>query len=438
MFRVAAGTEMTPEILAKYMAKHKTEINQRYQKLHDAYENKYKIDKMEKKPDWKPDNRIPVNFAKYITDTMNGFFIGIPIKATADDETVSQYLEFLDQYNDQDDNNAELSKVCSIYGNGYEMYYVDEDGNIGITYLTPMEAFIIYDDSILERPLFFVRHYTDADNVEWGSWSDGHVVQHFVNRGTYKWIDQPKKHGFDGVPAVEYVENEERMGVFESALPMIDAYNKAISEKANDVDYFADAYLKILGTSLNKNELEQLRQKRIINFDGEDAANLIVEFLQKPNGDTTQENLINRLEKLIFQISMVANISDENFGTSSGIALKYKLLAMSNLAKAKERKFTSGMNRRYKLIFSNPVSGMQKDAWVGIKYQFTQNYPANILEESQIAGNLAGITSQKTQLKVLSIIDNVQQELDQIAEEENTSQDDAVMKHMFGGAAVGQ
>lgn len=438
MFRVAAGTEMTPEILAKYMAKHKTEINQRYQRLHDAYENKYKIEKMKKKPDWKPDNRIPVNFAKYITDTMNGFFIGVPVKTTADDETVSQYLEFLDQYNDQDDNNAELSKVCSIYGNGYEMYYVDEDGNIGITYLTPMEAFIIYDDSILERPLFFVRHYTDADNVEWGSWSDGHVVQHFVNRGTYKWIDQPKKHGFDGVPAVEYVENEERMGVFESALPMIDAYNKAISEKANDVDYFADAYLKILGTSLNKNELEQLRQKRIINFDGEDAANLIVEFLQKPNGDTTQENLINRLEKLIFQISMVANISDENFGTSSGIALKYKLLAMSNLAKAKERKFTSGMNRRYKLIFSNPVSGMQKDAWVGIKYQFTQNYPANVLEESQIAGNLAGITSQKTQLKVLSIIDNVQQELDQIAEEENTLQDDVVMKHMFGGAAVGQ
>ena len=438
MFRVAAGTEMTPELLAKYMTKHKTEINNRYQRLHDAYENKYKISRLEKKPDWKPDNRIPVNFAKYITDTMNGFFIGVPVKTTADDETVSQYLEFLDQYNDQDYNNAELSKVCSIYGNGYEMYYVDEDGNIGITYLTPMEAFIIYDDSILERPLFFVRHYTDADNVEWGSWSDGHVVQHFVNRGTYKWIDQPKKHGFDGVPAVEYVENEERMGVFESALPMIDAYNKAISEKANDVDYFADAYLKILGTSLNENELEQLRQKRIINFDGEDAANLIVEFLQKPNGDTTQENLINRLEKLIFQISMVANISDENFGTSSGIALKYKLLAMSNLAKAKERKFTSGMNRRYKLIFSNPVSGMQKDAWVGIKYQFTQNYPANILEESQIAGNLAGITSQKTQLKVLSIIDNVQQELDQIAEEENTSQDDAVMKHMFGGAAVGQ
>lgn len=419
MFRVAAGTEMTPELLAEYMTKHKTEINNRYQRLHDAYENKYEISRLAKKPDWKPDNRIPVNFAKYITDTMNGFFIGIPIKTACDDETVSKYLEFLDQYNDQDDNNAELAKICSIYGNGYEMYYVDEQGNIGITYLTPMDAFMIYDDSILERPLFFIRHYKDADNVEWGSWSDGQVVQHFVNRGTYRWVDEPKIHGFEGVPAVEFVENEERMGIFESALPMIDAYNKAISEKANDVDYFADAYLKILGAALEEEELDQLRQRRIINFDGEDASKLIVEFLQKPDGDTTQENLINRLEKLIFQISMVANISDDNFGTSSGIALKYKLQAMSNLAKTKERKFTSGMNRRYKLIFSNPVSGMQKDAWVGIKYQFTPNYPANILEESQIAGNLAGITSHETQLKVLSIVDNVQQEIGRIEEEQD-------------------
>ena len=419
MFQVAAGTEMTPEILAEYMTKHKMEISQRYQKLHDAYENKYQISGLAKKPDWKPDNRIPVNFAKYITDTMNGFFIGIPIKTTCEEEAASEYLEFLDQYNDQDDNNAELSKICSIYGNGYEMYYVDEQGNIGITYLTPMDAFMIYDDSILERPLFFIRHYKDADNVEWGSWSDGRIVQHFVNRGSYSWVDEPKIHGFEGVPAVEFVENEERMGIFESALPMIDAYNKAISEKANDVDYFADAYLKILGAKLEDDELDQLRRNRIINFDGDDAASLIVDFLQKPDGDTTQENLINRLEKLIFQISMVANISDENFGASSGIALKYKLQAMSNLAKTKERKFTSGMNRRYKLIFSNPVSGMQKDAWVGIKYQFTLNYPANILEESQIAGNLAGITSHETQLKVLSIVDNVQQEIERMEEEQD-------------------
>lgn len=220
------------------------------------------------------------------------------------------------------------------------------------------------------------------------------------------------------MPATEYVENKERTCIFEPVMSMIDAYNKAISEKSNDVDYFADAYMKILGTMLGNDEVEHIRDNRIINFDG-DANQLIVDFLNKPDGDTTQEHLIDRLEKLIFQIGMVANISDENFGTSSGIAMKYKLQGMSNLAKTKERKFTSGMNRRYKLIFSNPVSGMKEDDWVKLHYHFTPNIPSNVLEESQIAGNLDGIVSQETQLGVLSVVDNVQGEIDRIQQEEN-------------------
>lgn len=98
---------------------------------------------------------------------------------------------------------------------------------------------------------------------------------------------------------------------------------------------------------------------------------------------------------------------------------KYKLQGMSNLAKTKERKFTSGMNRRYKLIFSNPVSGMKEDDWVKLHYHFTPNIPSNVLEESQIAGNLDGIVSQETQLGVLSVVDNVQGEIDRIQQEEN-------------------
>ena len=300
MFRVAAGTGMTPEILSEYIGKHKQEVIKRYQKLHDAYVNDYEIFHLLKKAAYKPDNRISVNFAKYITDTMNGFFIGIPIKTTNTDEVVSNYIDFLDQYNDQDDNNAELSKICSIYGKGYEMYYNDTEGNIGITYLTPLESFFIYDDSILERPLYFVRYYLDADNVERGSWSDGSIVQHFVQDGSYRWDGEAKAHHFEGVPATEFIENDERVGIFEGAMSMIDAYNKALSEKANDVDYFADAYLKVLGQRLEKEDVQHIRDDRVINFDG-DVNGVEVDFLQKPNGDETQEHLLDRLERLFIR-----------------------------------------------------------------------------------------------------------------------------------------
>ena len=382
---------------------------------------RYPIFGLPPKPEYKPDKRIAVNFAKYITDTMNGFFIGIPIKVMCDeDKAVADYVEFLDQYNDQDDNNAELSKMCSIYGKAYEMYYVDDLGNIGITYLSPEEAFMIYDDSILERPRYFCRVYKDADDIVYVSVSDDTRVRYLSMEGGLHWLpEEEKSHGFEGVPATEYRENEEEIGIFEPVLTMINEYNEAVSEKANDVAYFADAYLKVLGAKVLPDNLQQIRDNRIINFEGLlDNGQLEVDFLQKPDGDTSQEHLLDRLEKLIFQISMVANISDENFGSSSGIALKYKLQAMSNLALTKQRKFTSGMNRRYMLIFSNPVSGMKKDDWVKLTYQFTQNIPSNLLEESQIAGNLAGIVSQQTQLSVLSCVDNVQQEIEQIKQDE--------------------
>lgn len=320
-----------------------------------------------------------------------------------------------------DDQNAEIAKTCDIFGSAYEMYYVDEMGEVASTVLSPMNAFIIYNESIIPQPRYFVRLYTDNHNIKRGSISDEETVRYFKADGGIKFDEYEKMHGFDGVPATEFLENAERTGLFEPVLSLIDAYNKALSEKANDVDYFADAYLKILGAKLKDEDLKTIRDDRIINFDGIEDGKLVVEFMDKPNGDTTQENLIDRLRTDIFQIAMVANISDENFGASSGIALKYKLLAMSNLAKMKQNKFIGAMNRRYRLICSNPVTEAKADDWLFVDYQFTQNIPANQLEEAQIAAQLSGVTSKETQLKALSIVDDVKDEIKKIdAESDKT------------------
>lgn len=430
MYRLPKETELTSVIMMEFLDKHRNDINKRYKKLYDAYKSDHDILHMEAKPAHKPDNRIVVNFPKYIVDTMNGYFIGNPIKIVSDDPSVAEYVEYIDQYNDQDDNNAELSKIMSIFGKAYEMYFTDEAAEQCITYLTPIDAFMIFDESIIERPLFFVRRYTDRDNIERGSVSDKYGVRNFQVTGGFKWLDEWQPHHYGDVPATEYVENAERQGIFEPVLTAVNAYNKAISEKANDVDYFSDAYLKVLGAGLDSDSLAYIRDNRIINLEGDDAQKIIVEFMSKPDGDTSQENLLERLERLIFHISMVANISDENFGASSGIALRYKLQAMSNLAKTKERKFTSGMNRRYKLLFGHPASKVPADAWIQLNYQFTMNIPANLLEEAQIAAQMEGITSTETQLKVLSIVDNVQEEIEKM-EKENEPKETIVDRMMF-------
>lgn len=436
IYRLPKDTEMTLALLQEFLDKHSKEVKNRYQPLLDAYMSDHAILHQAAKPNYKPDNRIVVNFPKYIVDTMNGFFIGNPVKIVADDPKVAEYVEYIDQYNDQDDNNAELSKICSVFGKGFEMYFTDEESEQCITYLTPIEAFMIVDDSILERPLYFVRRYVDRDNTEWGSISNSFGVRYFKVTGGLQWLDEDwQPHYYQGVPATEFLENAERQGLFEPVMSAVNAYNKAISEKANDVDYFADAYMKVLGVSINEEDLRFIRDNRIVNFEGDNADKIVADFMSKPESDTTQENHLNRLERLIYQISMVANISDESFGNASGIALKFRLQPMHNLFRIKERKFASGMNRRYKLLFSHPASKVPADAWVQLHYHFTPNFPANMLEEAQIAAHMEGITSHETQLKVLSIVDDVQGELDKIEEENAAPEETVVDRSMFGNVA---
>lgn len=436
MFRLSTDTPMTRELLAEFLEKHRREVNNRYKKLDEAYMSDHEILHYQAKPKYKPDNRIVANFPKYIVDTTNGFFIGNPIKIVADDVTVSDYVEYLNRYNDQDDLDAELSKRCSIFGHGFEMYCTDEDSELRVVNFSPTEAFMIYDDSVFTRPLYFVRRYTDNDNIEWGSIADSYGVRHFKITGGVKWTDEDwNPHHFPGVPAVEYVENEERQGVFEPVLTMVNAYNKALSEKANDVDYFADAYLKILGVQLGKDELQYIRDNRILNVYGADTEKIEADFMDRPSNDAAQEHLLDRLERLIFHIGQTANASDENFGTNSGIAMLYKIWSTSNRGKNKQRKFESGMTRRYRLLFGHPASKVPADSWVQLRYQFTPNIPSNVLEETQIAANVEGIVSRETQLKTLSIVDNVKDELERIEKEEEAGQESVVERMMFTPAA---
>lgn len=420
IYRIKRDQEITLDVLNSLIADHSQQVRLRESILKDAYETKYDIldiTKYPKKDYWKPDNRLAVNFAKRLTDTFVGFFAGIPAQISAENETINKYLQLVNAYNDIDDHDAELAKLTDEYGRAYEMLYVDEDGAIGVMHVSPIDAFMIYDDSVLERKRAFVRIYVDDNGNTEGSVSTEDWVRHFALSPTLRWTDEEKIHGFDGVPAVEYRQNEERIGLYEPVMTLINAYNKALSEKGDDIEYFADAYLKILGAMLDENTVKNIRQNRIINFKGTNADKLIVEFMEKPNGDETQEHFLDRLERLIFEITGVPNISDDNFGTSSGIAIKYKMTPMSNLGLTKARKFKAGFNERYRLIFSNPVNSMGKNDWLDINYVFTQNFPANLLEESQIASNLTGIISKETQMKVLSIVDDPKAEIKKLSEE---------------------
>ena len=417
--------EVTEDLVSEAVALHQSHLLKGYIENEDMYMSQHKILRQSQKEPWKPDNRLVINYAKYIVDTFSGYQIGVPVKVTHDDEEVTEFINDFRKLNDMEDTEFELAKMSDIFGHAFLYVYQDESGNTRTTYNNPINMFIVHDNTIEEKPLFAVRYaFNEGEVTGYGQViTDKEVIEISVEKGGSVSFGERDSHLYGKLPVVELIENEERQGIFESVKTLINALNKAASEKANDVDYFADAYLKIVGVELKEDMATQIRENRIFNLwkNGSDGVLPDVGFLEKPNSDTTQENLIALLKESIFAVSMVANLSEEDFGNASGTALAFKLQAMDNLAKMKDRKMQSALNRLYEIVFNVPMATVSSDGWTGIKYQFTRNVPRNILEEAQVVSQLSGQVSNETKLSVLSIVDNPKQEIEKMEKEEESS-----------------
>lgn len=415
---------ITVGIVNKYIRKHE-ETLRRYEYLEALYKGFHDVYKEPEKEHWKPDNRLAVNFPRYITETMIGYSYGIPIRETHPDERLNEAIQEFVRDNELPDHESEMAKKCCIYGHAFEYIYQDENTRTKLTAMTPKEMFIVYDDTLKGRALFAVRygrHSLESEKNAGEIYGELLTADEIIHFDAGRFTDSlANPYGY--IPCVEWRLNDERIGLYENVAGLIEAYNHTMGEKANDVDAFAEAYLAVLGAELDDNGVYKIRDNRIINLYGtDDAKDILVQFLQKPTADGTQENLLNRLEKLIYETTMVANISDETFGNAtSGIALAYKLQAMSNLARSFDRKIEKSLRKRYKIFCSLSTNVPDRDAWRDMEFRFSRNIPRNIKEEAEIAAGLEGVVSRETQLSVLSIVPDVQQEIEKLEDKTETS-----------------
>lgn len=394
----------------------------RYEYLENLYLGFHNIFKRPEKDDWKPDHRLAVGFPRYITDTFIGYAYGKPIKLQSPDEEFDEALQVFGKRNAIRDHNKELAKSACKYGHAFEYMYQNEDTETRVTKFTPKQMFIVYDDSVAERALFVVRYgrhgiKSKTPEAIYGEILTPSEIIPFDNDKLGEAVVNP----YGKIPVVEWKLNEERIGLYEPVAGLVETYNAALGEKANDVESFAEAYLAIMGAELDEDGIRHIRDNRIINLYGTDnAKDVLVQFLQKPTADGTQENLLDRLETLIYETAMVANISDESFGNAtSGTALAYKLQAMSNLAESFDGKVEKSIRKRLKLFCTLSTNTTNPYAYEDVEITFTRNVPKNLLEEAQTAAQLSGIVSHETQLKGLSIVDNAKAELEKIKDEDS-------------------
>lgn len=447
MYKFSKEQVLDPVFLTKLIRRFKSEQVPRFVKEQRYYEVKTEI-LNRTMTDGKPNNKLAHGFCRYITNMATSYFAGKPIRYlfTKEDEDAEEETEFykkavLDVFkaNYIDSLNFEVAKEASKKGIGFYLIFSNEDADIRIKKMDAETIIPIYSTSLDEFLEAAVHIWSEYDingslTVEYADVYDEEKIYHFQRKSgeiVYSEGAPPEDHMMGDIPVIVVWNNEEQLGDYEPVITLNDAYDNAQSNTANDMDYFTDAYLCITGASSmledgltgdeesddGEKAARNLRKNRLLFLDEHGQA----QWLTKNVNDTANENYKDRLYRDIFFLSQVPALTDESFsGNLSGIAIKYKMTGLEELAIMKENRMRSAQTKMLRIVthFLNTKMNKNWDPDV-IEQKYDRNFVDNISDIIADVRNIDGIVSKETQLDMMphSVVSDTVAELERLQKE---------------------
>lgn len=431
MFYLNKNTELTPELIQKFINRFTFNELPKLQKWGNYYNGKHAILNKTYNDASKPCNRIATNYCKIIADTYNGYICGKPVSYSS-----NQDIEDIQECINYNDSNAEDIEWCSnalVYGVGYELYWLDKFAQVRYSQVDPRQAFAIYDNTLDNELLYFVRWY-EADSFDD---SDLHFIEvydafskriyeaHGIN-GNLNFISE-EAHYFKDVPVSVFYLNKEEESIFNPIISLNDAYNELQSAEVDDFQAWVDAYLLLTGVDADVDDIAAMKENRVLVLPDGAAANWLV----KNASDTQINNMLDNIKKNIFKVSACPDMADETFLAQSGTALAYKLVGFENVASGIVARFTKAIQRRIELICNVLNLKASEAMWRDVNISFVRNLPINLTETIQLVNALKGTVSDATLLSQLPFIDDVAAELEALEKQK------AANMELYGFGAIG-
>ena len=309
--------------------------------------------------------------------------------------------------------NNKIGTYCSVNGLAYELHYYDSELKYYITMLKAKEGIAVYNYDVDPKMIAFIHIYEYEDTDQYQVYYPGVIrkyerVKDSDNNGKIKLrlIDE-NVIGFTEIPVIEYKNNAENISDIEIVKSMIDAYDTSVSTVMIEFDKFAFAYLRIVGSSLSKEQVDKVRDQQIIaNLENKDA----VTYLTKDIPTDFIEKTADRLKHEIHRQSFIPDIDDIKFsGAASGVAIDKFIYLMEYTASDKEAYFKKGLEERFDLI--NSINQLKDRD--GIKIDFSRNIPSSDLVNAQVYSQLdgKGISRETMMDHLITWVENPKEEL---------------------------
>lgn len=320
--QIRLDDEPTPKLIMQLIENHKDNELSRYKRLQNYYEG-YNDILLRKKDEDKPNNKLVSGHPSYIVDLFQGMMVGQPITYTSPDDKAMATIQDIFDYNDEQDENSELTKMAGIKGKAYEILFIDEESKVRFNEIDADNIIMVYDTKIIPEPNFAIRYYyspninniEDEGTLEVTLYTKNRIIK-YTNNTNGLLETSNKEHTFKEVPVIEFMNNDECIGDFERVISLIDAYDLTQSDTANDFEEFTDAFLVLSGMmGTDPEDIKKLKQNKVLLVDEKQGA----DWLTKEINDTAVENYKNRLNADIMRFAKVADMSDEKFaGNVSG------------------------------------------------------------------------------------------------------------------------
>lgn len=443
--------ESIPHPVLAYVIEKAEEALTRYQRMDDYYRGRHPILSAQRS---RRDVPVVVNYAKYVVDTVRGYYLGDPVKydvnrlrqnsadtgagdvegVGAATETEIDLTPVTDCYHRQQISAVDnrIGKGMGIYGDCLELCYAstDEKPWPKSTFLPPQSGVLVCDTTVEHNKLFGVvwdkRERTNRQIYYALTVYTDRSIQSFecesLRDAAFHPVGEPELHWFGGVPIIAYENNDERQGDFEQIIPLIDAYNGLMSHRFTDKKKFVDALLAFYGITLDEADQQTIADEKCIDGLPLDAK---IEYIQKTFDETSVQVLADAAVREMHKMTMTVDMSDEKFaGNSSGQALKLKLLTMNLLVKPKVQQMERGLKERLALYINWLTAARQMEpvSVTEIDVVFTLSTPINEQELIALVRDLQGIVDDETLLSQLWFIKDPKEAVENVRQQRKERQ----------------
>ena len=117
------------------------------------------------------------------------------------------------------------------------------------------------------------------------------------------------------------------------------------------------------------------------------------------------------------RVSKNVDFTSEEFSSQlSGIAVRFKTMALEHKAIIAEQKMRSALQYQFKVMCSawSKLGICNKEDYLKVFFEFKRNLPDNLKEEAETQQLLKGYVSENTRLGLFSKVDDVEYELEQM------------------------